>query len=112
MATTPLWRVDAPRDPTFGGGKEYRQDLGPAVRLVDVPLSFIFWSEEEAAEKVQSLGAPPKRSKKLEFPDPANDTMDEEVPASRDEDEMDGAQESGANDVSIYNSVGSEDPTP
>ena len=112
MATTPLWGVDAPRDPAFGGGKEYRQDLGPAVRLVDVPLSFIFWSEDEAAEKVQSLGAPPKRSKKLEFPEPANDDMEEEVPTSGDEGEMDGAQENGADDVSLYNSVGSEDPTP
>ena len=93
-------------------GKEYRQDLGPAVRLVDVPLSFIFWSEEEAAEKVQSLGAPPKKSKKLEFPDPADDDMEEEIQASGDESEMDGAKECGADDVSLYNSIGSEDPTP
>ena len=107
-----LWGIEAPRDPNFHGGTEYQQMLPSTTRIVETPLPFIFFKEDEAAEKAGSLDPPEKRVKKDLFPKEREAQMETDVDGPTDEGDGDTGSELDCNpkDISLFASQRSDTP--
>ena len=91
-------------DPNFHGGREYKQMLPSTTRIVETPLPFIFFKEDEAAEKASSLNPPEKRVKKDLFPKEQGSQMETDGDGPTDEGDGDTGSELDCSpkDISLF----------